>query len=106
MGSSQTQFPWGQQAVGFYPSLLALTPEPDDLPALFQKAFTFHDVEGLYLLTDGKPDTSCSLILREVQRLTETGDVKMHTIALNHSGRWAALCASPVAACVRAKASP
>ncbi|XP_048967263.1 von Willebrand factor A domain-containing protein 3A isoform X2 [Canis lupus dingo] len=51
------------------------------------KAFTFHDVEGLYLLTDGKPDTSCSLILREVQRLTETGDVKMHTIALNHSGR-------------------
>ncbi|XP_041603176.1 von Willebrand factor A domain-containing protein 3A isoform X2 [Vulpes lagopus] len=51
------------------------------------KAFTFHDVEGLYLLTDGKPNTSCSLILHEVQRLTETRDVKMHTIALNHSGR-------------------
>lgn len=56
---------------------------------LFQKAFSFHDVEGLYLLTDGKPDTSCSLILSEVQRLTEERDVKLHTISLSCSGRWA-----------------
>ncbi|XP_077930831.1 von Willebrand factor A domain-containing protein 3A, partial [Halichoerus grypus] len=55
-----------------------------------QKAFSFHDVEGLYLLTDGKPDTSCSLILSEVQRLTEKSNVKMHTISLNGSGRAAA----------------
>uniref|UniRef100_G1LAK8 von Willebrand factor A domain containing 3A n=1 Tax=Ailuropoda melanoleuca TaxID=9646 RepID=G1LAK8_AILME len=54
------------------------------------KALSFHDVEGLYLLTDGKPDTSCSLILSEVQRLTEKRDVKMHTISLNGSGRAAA----------------
>ncbi|XP_029805813.1 von Willebrand factor A domain-containing protein 3A [Suricata suricatta] len=51
------------------------------------KAFTFHDVEGLYLLTDGKPDTSCSLILNEVQRLKEERDLKLHTISLNCSGR-------------------
>lgn len=54
------------------------------------KAFSFPDVEGLYLLTDGKPDTSCSLILSEVQRLKEQRDVKIHTISLNRSGRTAA----------------
>ncbi|XP_071067358.1 von Willebrand factor A domain-containing protein 3A isoform X7 [Dasypus novemcinctus] len=51
------------------------------------KAFSFHDVEGLYLLTDGKPDTSCSLILSEVQRLEEKRDVKVHTISFNCSDR-------------------
>ncbi|GAB5582999.1 von Willebrand factor A domain-containing protein 3A [Prionailurus iriomotensis] len=51
------------------------------------KAFSFHDVEGLYLLTDGKPDTSRSLILNEVQRLKEERDLKLHTISLNCSGR-------------------
>ena len=56
---------------------------------LFQKAFSFPDVEGLYLLTDGKPDTSCSLILSEVQRLKEKRDVKVHTISPNSSCRWA-----------------
>ncbi|OWK11124.1 hypothetical protein Celaphus_00006997 [Cervus elaphus hippelaphus] len=54
------------------------------------KAFSFPDVEGLYLLTDGKPDTSCSLILSEVQRLKEKRDVKVHTISLNCSCRTAA----------------
>ncbi|XP_030619421.1 von Willebrand factor A domain-containing protein 3A [Delphinapterus leucas] len=53
------------------------------------KAFSFPDVEGLYLLTDGKPDTSCSLILSEVQRLTEKRDVKVHTVSLNCSDRTA-----------------
>lgn len=54
---------------------------------LFQKAFSFPDVEGLYLLTDGKPDTSCSLVLREVQRLGEGRAVRVHTIALARSDR-------------------
>lgn len=53
------------------------------------KAFSFPDVEGLYLLTDGKPDTSCSLVLSEVRRLKETRDVRVHTISLNRSGRTA-----------------
>uniref|UniRef100_A0A9L0T4S6 von Willebrand factor A domain containing 3A n=1 Tax=Equus caballus TaxID=9796 RepID=A0A9L0T4S6_HORSE len=52
--------------------------------------FSFPDVEGLYLLTDGKPDTSCSLILSEVQRLQENRDVKVHTISLSCSDRAAA----------------
>ncbi|XP_049644109.1 von Willebrand factor A domain-containing protein 3A [Suncus etruscus] len=49
--------------------------------------FNFQDVEGLYLLTDGKPDTSCSLVLRTVQRLKEEKDVKVHTISLSCSAR-------------------
>ncbi|XP_073071558.1 von Willebrand factor A domain-containing protein 3A isoform X2 [Manis javanica] len=51
------------------------------------KAFSFPHVEGVYLLTDGKPDTSCSLILSEVKRVMEERDVKVHTISLNGSGR-------------------
>ncbi|XP_057342997.1 von Willebrand factor A domain-containing protein 3A isoform X2 [Manis pentadactyla] len=49
--------------------------------------FSFPHVEGVYLLTDGKPDTSCSLILREVKRVMEERDVKVHTISLNGSSR-------------------
>ncbi|KAK2097677.1 von Willebrand factor A domain-containing protein 3A [Saguinus oedipus] len=55
--------------------------------AMQWKAFSFRDLEGLYLLTDGKPDTSCSLVLNEVQRLREKRDVKVHTISLNCSDR-------------------
>ncbi|XP_006872055.1 PREDICTED: von Willebrand factor A domain-containing protein 3A [Chrysochloris asiatica] len=51
------------------------------------KAFQFREVEGLYLLTDGKPDTSCSLILSEVQKFQERRDVKVHTISLTSSDR-------------------
>lgn len=51
------------------------------------KAFSFPDVEALYLLTDGKPDTSRRLILREVQRLKEKNDVKVHAISLSCSDR-------------------
>uniref|UniRef100_A0A8C5L8C2 von Willebrand factor A domain containing 3A n=1 Tax=Jaculus jaculus TaxID=51337 RepID=A0A8C5L8C2_JACJA len=51
------------------------------------KAFSFHDVQGLYLLTDGKPDTSCSLVLSAVQRLCKDRDVKVHTISLNCTDR-------------------
>ncbi|XP_062036353.1 von Willebrand factor A domain-containing protein 3A isoform X4 [Lepus europaeus] len=51
------------------------------------KAFSFHDVQGLYLLTDGKPDTSCSLVLNAVQRLKEERDVRVHTVSLNCTDR-------------------
>ncbi|XP_047636291.1 von Willebrand factor A domain-containing protein 3A isoform X2 [Phacochoerus africanus] len=51
------------------------------------KAFSFPDVEALYLLTDGKPDTSRRLILREVQRLKEKNNVKVHAISLSCSDR-------------------
>lgn len=62
---------------------------------LLQKAFSLRDVEGLYLLTDGKPDTSCSLILREVRRLTAAHHVKVHTISLSGAGRWGSLRLCP-----------
>ncbi|XP_052568580.1 modulator of smoothened protein isoform X15 [Peromyscus californicus insignis] len=51
------------------------------------KAFSFQDMQGLYLLTDGKPDTSCSLILDTVQRLWKGRDVKVHTISLTSTDR-------------------
>ncbi|XP_041062739.1 von Willebrand factor A domain-containing protein 3A [Carcharodon carcharias] len=48
-----------------------------------QKAFQFLDVQGIYLLTDGKPDTSCSLILKETQQMNQGRGVKIHTISFN-----------------------
>ncbi|XP_075384231.1 von Willebrand factor A domain-containing protein 3A [Tenrec ecaudatus] len=53
------------------------------------KAFHCPQVEGLYLLTDGKPDTSCSLILREVQKLKDKRPVKLHTISFSGPDRTA-----------------
>ncbi|CAH6793035.1 Vwa3a [Phodopus roborovskii] len=49
--------------------------------------FSFQDMQGLYLLTDGKPDTSCNLILSAVQRLQKERDVKVHTISLTSTDR-------------------
>nr|XP_034372547.1 von Willebrand factor A domain-containing protein 3A [Arvicanthis niloticus] len=51
------------------------------------KAFSFQDVQGLYLLTDGKPDTSCSLILNTVERFQKERGVKVHTISLTSTDR-------------------
>nr|XP_021395528.1 von Willebrand factor A domain-containing protein 3A [Lonchura striata domestica] len=51
--------------------------------AALQKAFSFQGVEALYLLTDGKPDTSCSLILKEIERLIKKQDIKIHTICFS-----------------------
>lgn len=84
VGSNQTR---SRQLVWALPGEHLSLSQTICLCALFQKAFSFPDVEGLYLLTDGKPDTSCSLILSEVQRLKEQRDVKIHTISLNRSGR-------------------
>ncbi|MBZ3870749.1 von Willebrand factor A domain-containing protein 3A, partial [Sciurus carolinensis] len=55
--------------------------------AMQWKAFSFQDVQGLYLLTDGKPDTSCDFVLSAVHRLQEERDVKVHTISLNCTDR-------------------
>ncbi|KAM4829676.1 von Willebrand factor A domain-containing protein 3A [Thomomys bottae] len=52
-----------------------------------QKAFSFHDVQGLYLLTDGKPDTSCRFVLNSVQKFQNDKDIKVHTISLNCKDR-------------------
>ncbi|XP_032657999.1 von Willebrand factor A domain-containing protein 3A isoform X7 [Chelonoidis abingdonii] len=52
-----------------------------------QKAFCFQDLEALYVLTDGKPDTSCSLILKEVEKIRKKETIKIHTISFNCSDR-------------------
>ncbi|EMP34967.1 von Willebrand factor A domain-containing protein 3A [Chelonia mydas] len=52
-----------------------------------QKAFCFQDIEALYVLTDGKPDTSCSLILKEVEKIRMKQTTKIHTISFNCSDR-------------------
>ncbi|XP_010154088.1 PREDICTED: von Willebrand factor A domain-containing protein 3A, partial [Eurypyga helias] len=50
---------------------------------VLQKAFSFQGTEALYVLTDGKPDTSCSLILKEIERLRKKQDIKIHTISFS-----------------------
>ncbi|XP_009884775.1 PREDICTED: von Willebrand factor A domain-containing protein 3A [Charadrius vociferus] len=52
-----------------------------------QKALSFQGVEALYVLTDGKPDTSCSLILKEIERLRKKQDIKIHTISFSCTDR-------------------
>ncbi|XP_074775453.1 von Willebrand factor A domain-containing protein 3A [Athene noctua] len=54
-----------------------------------QKALSFQGIEALYVLTDGKPDTSCSLILKETERLREKQDIKIHTISFSCTDRGA-----------------
>ncbi|XP_061848892.1 von Willebrand factor A domain-containing protein 3A isoform X2 [Colius striatus] len=54
-----------------------------------QKALSFQGIEALYVLTDGRPDTSCSLILKEVERLRKKQDIKIHTISFSCTDRGA-----------------
>ncbi|KFP11726.1 von Willebrand factor A domain-containing protein 3A, partial [Egretta garzetta] len=54
-----------------------------------QKALSFQDIEALYVLTDGKPDSSCSLILKEIERLRKKQDIKIHTISFSCTNRGA-----------------
>ncbi|KAM9290621.1 von Willebrand factor A domain-containing protein 3A [Morus bassanus] len=54
-----------------------------------QKALSFQGIEALYVLTDGKPDTSCSLILKEIERLRKKQDIKIHTISFSCTDRGA-----------------
>ncbi|XP_016157302.1 PREDICTED: von Willebrand factor A domain-containing protein 3A isoform X1 [Ficedula albicollis] len=53
------------------------------------QALSFQGVEALYLLTDGKPDTSCSLILKEIERLRKKQDIIIHTICFSCADRGA-----------------
>ncbi|XP_036408030.1 von Willebrand factor A domain-containing protein 3A [Megalops cyprinoides] len=38
---------------------------------------------GCYLLSDGKPDSSCSLMLQEAKQMTTGRDITIHTISFN-----------------------
>ncbi|XP_053220927.1 von Willebrand factor A domain-containing protein 3A isoform X1 [Podarcis raffonei] len=52
-----------------------------------RRAFSLPDVEALYILTDGKPDTSCSLVLKEIEMLLKKRAIIIHTISFNCSDR-------------------
>ncbi|KAL8175482.1 UNVERIFIED_CONTAM: hypothetical protein K2H54_026229 [Gekko kuhli] len=54
-----------------------------------QRAFHLQGVEALYVLTDGKPDTSCTLVLQEIEALRKQRAVTIHTISFNCSDRGA-----------------
>lgn len=47
----------------------------------------FGDSVGLYLLSDGKPDSSCSLLLKETERLTTGNHITIHTVSFNCTDR-------------------
>ncbi|XP_026560381.1 von Willebrand factor A domain-containing protein 3A [Pseudonaja textilis] len=52
-----------------------------------QRALSLENVQALYILTDGKPDTSCNLILKEIEALTKIHAVSIHTISFNCTDR-------------------
>ncbi|ELU05822.1 hypothetical protein CAPTEDRAFT_167235 [Capitella teleta] len=54
-----------------------------------QMAFRDKDVAAIYLLTDGKPDTSTSLVLRKVAEMNESEQVVVNTISFNCDDRTA-----------------
>ncbi|KAL0993159.1 hypothetical protein UPYG_G00104010 [Umbra pygmaea] len=43
----------------------------------------FGDSMGLYLVSDGKPDSSCSLVLGETETLTAGKHITIHTVSFN-----------------------
>lgn len=46
-------------------------------------AFEDLEVQGIYLLTDGKPDNSTTMVLREVAKLNSGRNVRVHCISFN-----------------------
>ncbi|KAF4115471.1 hypothetical protein G5714_002960 [Onychostoma macrolepis] len=48
-----------------------------------QTGCSFGDAVGLYLITDGRCDSSHSLILTEIEKLRQEKDFTVHTIAVN-----------------------
>lgn len=50
-------------------------------------AFQDKAIEAIYLLTDGKPDTSTSLVLRQVAQLNMDRLISVNTISFNCSDR-------------------
>ncbi|CAJ0940754.1 unnamed protein product [Ranitomeya imitator] len=50
-----------------------------------KKGFTYPDVKGVYLLTDGKPDISYNLL--QAEHLLKSRNIKVHTVSFNSSER-------------------
>ena len=56
-----------------------------DIVTFPQAAFQDLDAEAVYLISDGKPDTSTSLVLREVAKINLDRRLTVNTISLNNS---------------------
>ena len=56
--------------------------------SLIQVAMEMAGVEGIYVLTDGKPNSSMSLVLERVSRMNSRGRVKINTISFNCFDGW------------------
>ena len=50
-------------------------------------AFEEPDIDAVYLLTDGKPDSSTALVLHEVEKLNTDRNVIVNTISFNCDDR-------------------
>ncbi|KAK1164860.1 hypothetical protein AOXY_G15278 [Acipenser oxyrinchus oxyrinchus] len=48
-----------------------------------QAAFQFADAQAFYLLTDGKPDTSCNFVLKETEKMMQGKQIAVHAISFN-----------------------
>ncbi|XP_030645527.1 von Willebrand factor A domain-containing protein 3A [Chanos chanos] len=48
-----------------------------------QTACGFADSLGVYMISDGRPESSCSLVLRETERLTAEKHITIHTVSVN-----------------------
>lgn len=53
-----------------------------------QTGCAFEDPVALYLISDGRSDSSHSLILREIDTLRQEKSLTIHTIAVNSHDRW------------------
>ena len=50
---------------------------------LLQQAFCDLELEAIYLLSDGKPDTSTQHVLKEVAQMNEHRQLKIHTMSFH-----------------------
>lgn len=48
-----------------------------------QTAFCDLEVDAIYLLSDGKPDTSTQHVLKEVAKMNENRKLKVHTMSFH-----------------------
>ncbi|XP_038067534.1 von Willebrand factor A domain-containing protein 3A-like isoform X2 [Patiria miniata] len=66
-------------------------------------AFKDKDVQSIYLLTDGKPDSSTARVLREVAQVNTIRGVKIHTISFNCEDETANIFLRQLAAMCRSR---
>ena len=71
----------------FYKTSLKFERKKNNFFNYIQMAFDDPEIQAIYMLTDGKPDTSTSLVLREVGEWNNTRNIEINTISFNCSDR-------------------